>query len=244
MDYRICDHFTDPPGSTERYHSEKLARMPNSQWCHAPYKDLPPTQELPLLHNKHVTFGSFNNAAKLNDEVLLLWAKLLHETPASKIRLAAIPSGRPQQRIIDLFEGQAIGRERIDFIPRLPYQEYLSAISNVDIGLDPFPYNGGTTSFDILIMGVPYITLTGVRSISRGGSSILSNLGLPKLIASNHYDFISKARELANSPSKLKELRSSLRERLNQSPLMNGIEFTNNIEQLFRSCWRNWCKDS
>jgi predicted O-linked N-acetylglucosamine transferase (SPINDLY family) len=218
--------------------------MPNSQWCHAPYKDLPPIKELPRLQNKYITFGSFNNVAKLNDEVLRLWAQLLSEIPSSKIRFAAIPSGRSQKRIIDLFDDQAIQRERIEFIPRLPYQEYLTAISDVDIGLDPFPYNGGTTSFDILIMGVPYITMTGERSISRGGNSILSNLGLSELIASTPADFIVKACKLANSSSMLRELRSSLRDRLNHSPLMDMGGFTNDLEQLYRNLWREWCKNS
>jgi predicted O-linked N-acetylglucosamine transferase (SPINDLY family) len=243
MDYRICDYYTDPPGSTEKHHSEKLARMPNSQWCHAPYKDLPPIKELPLLQNDYITFGSFNNVAKLNDEALRLWAQLLSEIPNSRIRFAAIPSGRSQKRIIDLFDDQSIERERIKFIPRLQYQEYLRAISDVDIGLDPFPYNGGTTSFDILIMGVPYITMTGERSISRGGSSILSNLGLSEMIASTPSDFIAKARKLANSPSMLRELRASLRDRLNRSPLMDIGGFTHDIEQLYRNCWREWCKN-
>jgi predicted O-linked N-acetylglucosamine transferase (SPINDLY family) len=241
MDYRICDYQTDPVGKNEPFHTETLIRMPNSQWCHAPYNDLPPISELPLLKNRSITFGSFNNAAKLNDQVLRLWAQLIHKLPESRIHFAAIPEGRAQNRILTIFENLGVEGPRMEFIPRQQYSSYLRTIGNVDIALDPFPYNGGTTSFDTLIMGVPFIAIAGERSISRGGVSILNNLGLSQWIVENQTEFINKTCELVNSPQILQELRSSLRKRLSRSSLMDNVKFTNDIERLYRDCWREWC---
>lgn len=241
MDYRICDFQTDPIGATEQFHTEELIRMPNSQWCHAPYKNLPPISELPRLKNGFITFGSFNNAAKLNDKVLNIWAQLLQSLPGSKIHFTAIPQGIAQQRILNIFKNYAIVSERIRFIPRQSYHTYLHAIGDVDIGLDPFPYNGGTTSFDTLIMGVPLVTLSGERSISRGGGSILSILDLPELITTSANEFLARAIKLAKSTNLLIELRTNLRNTLIHSPLMDSAQFTRDMEKIYKDCWREWC---
>ncbi len=243
MGYRICDNFTDPPGLTERYHTEKLVRVPDCQWCYSPSEQLPPVSMLPFLRNGYITLGSFNNVAKLNDDVLLLWAQVLNRISGARMCFAAIPEGRAQDRIVALFGRSGVPAQRIEFIPRLSYQKYLAAIGDVDIALDPFPYNGGTTSMDTLIMGVPLVVLAGDRSIARGGCSILSNIGLPELIAANPSEIIAKVLELVGSPKRLGELRRGLRERMLSSPLMDGPGFAHGLERIYRECWREWCSE-
>ncbi len=242
MDYRICDIYTDPPGLTERFHTEKLARLPDSQWCYVPYADLSPVGELPLLRKGYLTLGSFNNPSKLNDRVLELWAKVLQAIPQARLRIAAVPPGRAQERVVSILKRSGVAPERIEFAPRLPYRDYLQSITAVDVALDPFPYNGGTTSIDTLIMGVPLVTLAGDRSIARGGVSLLSNLGLTELIAATPQDYVDIIQRLASDPDRLAALRGSLRERVQASPLMDGARFTRNLEVLYRQMWRAWCE--
>ncbi|MEZ5583809.1 MAG: hypothetical protein R3F37_14620 [Candidatus Competibacteraceae bacterium] len=241
MDYRICDVYTDPPGLTEHFHTENLARLPDSQWCYAVYANLSPIGELPLLNHGYLTLGSFNNLSKLNDRVLELWAEVLKAIPESRLHMAAIPAGRAQERVISILSRSGIALERVEFMPRLPYRDYLASITTVDIALDPFPYNGGTTSIDTLIMGVPPVTLAGDRSIARGGVSLLSNLGLTELIAATPQEYIAIVQQLAGDPNRLAMLRADLRERVQTSPLMDGVRFTRNLEALYRQMWRTWC---
>jgi len=244
MDYRICDTYTDPPGMTERFHTEKLARLPRCQWCHGPYAMLPAISEAPMLGNGYPTFGSFNNAAKLNDKVLALWGQVLREVDGSRLRIVAVPGRTAEERILVRMGEQGVAPDRIEFIPRMPYTRYLEAITGVDIALDPFPYNGGTTSIDILMMGVPVVTLAGDRSIGRGGLSLLSNLGLEELIANTEKGYISIVKGLTSNPSRLAVLRKELRGRVEQSPLLDGPGFTADLEALYRQWWRDWCRTS
>ncbi len=242
MDYRICDAYTDPPGLTEGFHTEQLARLPDCQWCYAPYLDLPPVGELPMLGNGYPILGSFNNPPKLNDRVLELWAEVLSVIPQARLRLAAVLPGRAQDRVVSILNRLGVALERIEFMPRLPYRDYLASISAVDLALDPFPYNGGTTSIETLVMGVPLVTLAGDHSVARGGVSLLSNLGLTELIAATPQDYVEIVRRLTNDPARLAALRGSLREQVQASPLMDGARFTRNLEALYRQMWRAWCK--
>jgi protein O-GlcNAc transferase len=239
MDYRICDNYTDPPGASEAVHTEKLARMPDSLWCHAPYPDLPPPSGLPLLRNGFATFGSFNGMAKLNDRVIGLWARILTAVPGSRLVIAGVPAGVGENLRARL---AVRGAENIELLPRLPYRAYLESIREVDVALDPFPYNGGTTSLDVLVMGVPLVTLAGDRSVGRGGVSILSNLGLAELVAATEDAYADIAHRLVAEPDALAALRASLRARMQSSPLMDGTRFTRNLEQLYLAMWRQWCR--
>ncbi|MFO1424005.1 MAG: tetratricopeptide repeat protein [Candidatus Competibacteraceae bacterium] len=242
MDYRICDTYTNPPGLTEAFHTEQLARLPDCQWCYTPNVDLPPVGKLPMLGNGYPILGSFNNPPKLNDQVLELWAEVLNIIPQARLRLAAVLPGRAEDRVASILNRLGVALERIEFMPRLPYRDYLASISAVDLALDPFPYNGGTTSMETLVMGVPLVTLAGDHSVARGGVSLLSNLGLAELIAATPQDYVEIVRRLINNPARLAALRGSLRERMQASPLMDGARFTRNLEALYRSMWRAWCK--
>ncbi|NEX16513.1 MAG: hypothetical protein C1943_07775 [Halochromatium sp.] len=242
MDYRLCDPFTDPPGLTETWHTERLARLPDTQWCHAAYTHPPPVGALPMSSQGYPTFGSFNNLAKLSDTALDLWAALMTTLPQSRLVIAGAPKGRAQTRVLQRFDAQGIAAKRIDFLPRLDYRDYLAAISTVDLALDSFPYNGGTTTIDALYMGVPVLTLMGQHTRSRSGLSLLTNAGLPDLVAQSHEDFVRIGRKLATNPDRLTELRARLRSRVERSPLMDGQRVTRQLEAQYRAWWQAWCK--
>lgn len=240
MDYRICDTYTDPVGLTEAQHTERLARLPNSQWCYAPLVHLPPVTGLPMSANGYLTLGSFNNLSKLNGEVISLWARVLQALPDARLLIAAVPDQESSDHLTTQFAYYGIAQGRLTFRSRQIPAEYFASYNEIDIVLDPFPYNGGTTSLDALLMGVPIVALAGERSISRGGVSILSNLGLGEFIATTPEDYIRIVRDLASTPARLARLRSTLRSRMKLSPLMDVQRFTHDIEQLYRQMWRQW----
>lgn len=241
MDYRICDGFTDPPGMTEAYHTETLARLPRCQWCHAPYRNLAEIPPAPVLENRYLTLGSFNNTAKLNDEVLNLWAWVLEAVPDARLHLADVRKGRAQKRILQWMASKGIDSSRLYFIPRLEYADYLRNLATVDIALDPFPYNGGTTSIDTLIMGVPFVTLAGRHSIARGGVSLLSNVGLSDFVAESPEEYVSIIKRYADHPEMLAEIRMNLRQRMESSAIMDSEAFVRDFEQMCRQWWEHWC---
>ena len=125
----------------------------------------------------------------------------------------------------------------------LPGFKYFELYQEIDIGLDPFPYGGGTTTCDGMWMGVPVVTFAGETGVSRGGLSLLSNLGLPDLAADNAEDYVRIAADLACNLDRLKNLRAELRQRMQRSPLMDGRRFARNVEAAYRQMWERWCRD-
>ena len=136
----------------------------------------------------------------------------------------------------------SIDQSRIEFVDRQPRREYLQTYQRIDIGLDTFPYNGHSTSLDSLWMGVPVVTLIGNIPVARAGWCQLTNLGLAELAGQTPEDFVRIAVELAKDLPRLAELRTGLRQRMEQSPLMDAPSFTRNIEAAYRQMWRNWCE--
>src|SRR6185369_4366844 len=140
-----------------------------------------------------------------------------------------------------LFADRNISSDRIEFVGFVPISEYFRLYNRIDIGLDPFPFAGGTTTCDALWMGVPVVTLSGDRPVSRAGVSILSNAGLPELIAHTHAEYVSIATDLARDLPRLVEFRRTLRPRLERSPLSNADRFATHIETAYRNMWQQWC---
>ena len=134
-----------------------------------------------------------------------------------------------------------IADDRIELVGKLPWNQYVHLLQQLDIALDPFPYCGHTTSCDALWMGVPVVTLAGPTAVSRGGTSILSNLGLKELVALDPIQYVRIAVDLADDLPRLAELRETLRPRMQASPLMDAPRFARNIEAAYRQMWRNWC---
>jgi predicted O-linked N-acetylglucosamine transferase (SPINDLY family) len=131
--------------------------------------------------------------------------------------------------------------ERLSFADLTPMMEYLRTYRQIDVALDPFPYGGGTTSCDALWMGVPVVSLAGQTAVGRGGLSILSNIGLPELVARDVDQYVRIAAELAGDPNRLAELRATMRDRMQKSPLMDAPRFARHVEAAYREMWRRWC---
>jgi len=244
IDYKITDNYTDPPGKTDQFYTEKLMRLPESFLCYLPNRDSPDVGPLPALSTGHITFGSFNNFRKVTSEVFGLWARILNEIPGSRLILkgTSFYDKTTCEYAINMFTQRGIAAERILLQPPDPSPRHLASYNLVDIGLDTFPFNGATTTCEAMWMGVPVITLAGTAYHSSVGVSLLSNVGLKDLIAKTHDEYIRLAVNLANDINKLKILRSSLRDKMAYSPLTDAKRFTFHLESRYREIWRTWCQ--
>ena len=239
--YRLCDAHTDPPGLTESLHTETLVRLPHSQWCYRPIARIPHATEPPCTRNGFVTFGSFNHAPKLSAAVRTLWIEILARLPDARLLIVGVPEGRARDRLLQDFAAGAISRSRLTIVPRVSLDEYFDRFNAVDIALDSTPYSGGTTTCDTLWMGVPVVTVPGARSVSRSAASILATVGLSSWIAQSPQDYVQLAARFGADRVLLAELRRSLRQRLQASPLMDEQGFVRDLESAYRRMWQSWC---
>lgn len=143
--------------------------------------------------------------------------------------------------MVEEFERLGVDRQRLVFHAFGPAPAYLGSYHEIDIALDSFPYNGGTTSCEALWMGVPVVSWRGSRHVARLGASILGQIGLAELLASSPQSYVETARALARDPDRLRSLRSTMRERMAASPLMDHQGFTRELEAAYRAVWRRWC---
>ncbi len=233
-DFRICDGHTDPAGAAEAFSVEQLVRLPDSQWCYSPVFDVPRVPAPVRDTASRVVFGSFNHASKITDRCLDLWCRVLHAVPAAELHIHAAPLGSATSDLTERVEARGVARGRISVLPRTAIDAYFAAIGGVDIALDTFPYNGGTTTFDALWMEVPVVALAGERPVSRSGVSILSTLRMPELIARTDDEYVGVNVRLAADAGWRRTLRDTLRARMRQSPLMDAPRFTRNLEDAFR----------
>ena len=241
MDYRITDAFTDPEGETEHLHTEKLVRMPGSQWCYVPFSW---PESIPVPHAARpdaLVFGSFNQFRKISDPCLALWCRVLAEVPEAELLVLDVRQPAMREQLLQRVERHGIDPARVSVRGREIIPEYFACIGNVDVALDAFPYNGATTTLDILSMGVPLIALRGERAISRGSYSILRTLGADDLIAGNAEEYVDLNVRLARDSAWRMRLRETLRSRLAASPLTDAPRFTEALEQHYRAMWRAWC---
>ena len=243
MDYRLTDPHLEPPGQFDAYYSEESFRLPETFWCYDPLTEGPPVSSLPAVRNRFITFGCLNSFTKVNDGCLSLWAHVVRAVPGSRFLLRA-PLSRVRHHALSRLESEGIAATRVEFTAMRSRLEYLNLYHRIDIGLDPSPYGGHTTSLDAFWMGVPTITLVGKTAVGRAGLSQSRNLGLPELAAETPDQYVAVAAQLANDLPRLAELRSTLRERMRQSPLMNASRFARNVEQAYREMWRRWCRRS
>jgi protein O-GlcNAc transferase len=241
IDYRITDSYLHPPGLDDECHTEESIRLPDCLWCYDPLSDEPSVNPLPALNENLVTFGCLNNFCKINEPVLELWARVLNAVDRSRLILLA-PEGSCRLRAMESFRRHGIEAHRVSFVGNRPRPQYLECYHRVDIALDPFPYNGHTTSLDAWWMGVPVVTLVGQTTVGRMGLSHASNLQHSELAAMNPQDYLRTAVALAGDPRRLAHLRSTLRARMQQSPLMDAPKFARNIEAAYRQMWHCWCE--
>jgi protein O-GlcNAc transferase len=238
MDYRITDAVTDPEPVADTWHSERLLRLPDSQWCFRPFGALADPGPLPARETGFVTFGSFNNIAKVSDTALHCWAQILLRLPTSRLRLTRIRSPRRAAEIVALFGRLGVAAERIDCAAYRSDVPYGLQFAGTDIALDPYPYNGVTTTCESLYFGLPVISLHGRSGVSRSGLSLLGSLGLRELAASSPEEYVEISVALALDLARLEALRASLRSRLEQSSLRDEKRFAANFEALLRTAWR------
>jgi len=245
IDYRLTDALVDPPGECDRLHSEELVRLPRSFLCFRPSDFAGEVPARPSLENGYVTFGSFNVLAKMTDDVVSTWAGILAQVPKSRLLLKCNAFADPAT--VELyrrrFRDVGIAAERIDLLGRQPLiGDHLAMYGKVDIALDPFPYNGTTTTCEALYMGVPMVALRGDRHVGRVTAALLHHVGLDELVADDVDDYVAKAVALARDPLRLQALSAGLRPRMQESPLMDAPGFAREMEAAYRTMWRRWCE--
>ncbi len=243
IDYRLTDAFCDPPGLTEMYHSERLVRLSPCAWCFQPALGPPvnPREEGPI------TFGCFNNFAKITEPVLRVWGQAMHAVPGSRLLLksAGLSNASCRASVQAVLADCGIDPERLELRGEEPaYAEHLKLYQRIDIAFDTFPYHGTTTTCEALWMGVPVVSAAGTNHVSRVGVSLLSNIGLPELVAGSIGEYQRIAIELAGDLPRLEHLRSTLRQRMQASPLMDASRLARNVESAYRQMWRQWCSTS
>ena len=241
MDYYLTDAHADPPGLADECYRERLIRLPGCALCYAPGPAPEVGPAPPARRSGRVTFGSLNNLAKVSEEALALWSRVLAAVPGALLLLRSGAGRQAEERLRDALVRHGIAAERLLLAGRMATRsEYLALYHDVDIGLDPFPYNGLTTTCDALWMGVPVVSLAGLASASRQGVRVLRAAGLHELLAETPDDYVRIATELAGDLPRLAALRSSLRERLGRSPLMDSRRLTRDLEAAYRDLWEGW----
>jgi predicted O-linked N-acetylglucosamine transferase (SPINDLY family) len=240
MDYRITDALADPPGEADRLHTERLLRLPGSFCCYRPSADTPEVNPLPAATAGTIMFGCFNNFHKMSGEFLETVAKVLHAVPGSRFLLKGRPLsiGHIADAVRERFARHGITRERLELRGwSKGSKDHLAIYGEVDIALDSYPYNGTTTTCESLWMGVPVVSLAGDRHAWRVGASLLGAMGLDDLVARDTAQYVAICARLAGDPARLAELRSTLRERMRRSPLMQEESFTRSLEQGYVEVW-------
>jgi len=223
MDYLIADKNLIYD-EEKNYYSEKIIYMPNIWNCHSGLNSIRSFSDPPCLKEKNITFGSFNNFNKINDQVISVWSQILLKVKNSKLILK---SSLKMDKSFLKKEFEKYGViDSIKFLEKRKLESHYNLYKNIDIALDTFPYNGVTTTFEALAMGVPVITMKGYNFNSRCGESIIKNLGVEELIANNEDDYILKAQKIANDKDKLLELRKNIFKISHETPLFDTKQFS------------------
>jgi len=244
MDYRITDFNTDPPGYSEAYHTEKLVRMPELFCVYEPPFNTPPVSKLPALDKGYITFGCFNNLAKLATPVIEAWTDILLSMTDAKlmIKYSGLGSANIRRALLQRFARHGIEEKRIILLGRdASRYEHLQRYSDIDIALDVFPYNGTTTTCEALWMGVPVISIKGNAHVSRVTFSIMKALGMERYIADTKSGYIDIACELSRDLYGLSHLRETLRDNMRTSVVTDGKRFTECLESKFHKMWQEYC---
>ncbi len=246
IDWRISDPLADPPDAG-RFYTEKLMRLPDGFLCYeALTGDVPDVSPLPAARSaRGVTFGSFNNVQKLSTATLEAWAEILTALPASRLLLkaAALADKGIRQELVNRFAAHGIDANRLELRGfTATTSSHLAAYADVDVALDPFPYNGTTTTCEAMWMGVPVVALIGKWHSGRVGFDLLTRVGLSELAAPDLATYVATAVDLARDLTRLQQIRGGLRERMRRSTLCDGRAFAHAFEGALREMWRQWCR--
>ena len=239
----MVDAVTDPEGEADAFASETLLRLANCFLCYSAPRDAPAVAPPPSLKTGFITFGSFNNPTKLSAATLDVWAKLLGSLPDARLLLKGRPFADATVRASFLHRlmDRNVSVDRVELLAWTPsWIAHLALYDRIDIALDPFPYNGTTSTCEALWMGVPVVTHRSDRHAGRVGASLLTQVGLTDLIADSTAEYLEIATSLARNPTELNNLRLSLRSRVATSPLCDAPRFAIQIESAYRAMWRRW----
>lgn len=239
IDYLLTDQRMTPRGA-ERWYVEKVVRLPEVGAVYFPPQSLPAIGPLPAVSPQSITFGSFNNPAKLNRRVVRLWSDVLERLPLARLvlKFRGLDEPSAQERFADWFADAGVSRRRIEFLGDTPIDEMLAEYNRIDIALDTFPYSGGTTTMLALLMGVPVVTLPGETMASRQSLSVLGAIGADELIATDAEDYVDRVVALAYDLPRLAELRRGLRGRMLQSPFCDAARFADQFAITIRRLWQ------
>ena len=238
IDYYLTDAVCAPEGS-EHLFSETPWRLSPCGLCYRPAEGMGEVSPLPALEQGYITFGTLTRSVRINYRTIRVWSEILKRLPGSRL---VIDSGNFRdaklcQKLRDDFATHGVSPDRLIIGFHSPPWDVLRGI---DISLDCFPHNSGTTLYESLYMGVPFITLADRPSVGRLGASILTGLGHPEWIADSEEAYIEKAVALAGDPGRLAELRTGLRGEMERSSLMDEAGFARKVEQAYREMWRIW----
>ena len=242
MQWRLTDERADPAGASDAFYTERLWRLRDTFLCYTPPPEAPAVAEPD--RRRPITFACFNTFRKINRTTMQWWAKILHGAAGSRLVLKAhaLTSEHARRETHETFARLGIGADRIELLePASSTAEHLACYHATDIALDTFPYNGATTTCEALWMGVPLVSVRGRTHASRVGTSLLSAVGLSDLAVGDGDYYVGVAIKLAADRVRLAELRHHMRERMRRSPLLDGPAFTRELEQAYRSMWREWC---
>lgn len=233
-DYLIADDVV-VPHEEEKFYCEKIVRVQGSYLSFEVTYPVPPVEDPPCLRNGAITFGCLASQYKITNEVIGVWSRLLRQVANSSLILknGALVSPDVRRFVQSLFEQHDISSERIRLDGPSDHYQFLETYREIDIALDTFPYNGGTTTTEAIWQGVPVVAFYGDRWVSRTSASILKAGTLPQLVGQRVEDYVSLAIGLANSPDRLADLRRNMRSRLAGSPVCDTQGFARNIEQLY-----------
>jgi protein O-GlcNAc transferase len=239
IDYILGDPNVTPIKESNHF-TEKIWQLPESYLCFTPPEFDLEVNPLPAKSTGVITFGCFNNHSKITDQVIAVWAKILHAVPHSQLFLKGKTLSAPTQRVQfeASFARHGITSNRLILEGGSTRSDLLACYRRVDVALDPFPYPGGTTSVESLWMGVPVLTLRGTHFLSHVGETIAINAGLPDWIAFDTEDYVVRAVALASDYEKLAKLRMGLRQQVLASPLFDSTRFARNFEAAIWAMWQ------
>ncbi len=240
IDWLIGDRIVSPDEHAHLF-SEGLAQLPDSVFCWASVDDYPLPAARPP--DAAVVFGSFNNVMKLSPKTIAVWAQVLRAVPDSQLLLKA-PSLRDeatQARIKAMFAEQGIASERLQLRGPCGLAAMMQEYGDIDIALDPMPYNGGTTTLQALWMGVPVVALAGGNFVSRMGASFMTTLGQPDWVAADEDGYVDAAVRLARDRVALRSGRAALRAQMMASPLCDIQAYVQHLQDLFGKMWEVHC---
>ena len=240
MDFRFTDALADPHGLADRLHSEKLIRFSSCAWVYEPPSSAPDLSTPPSASDpaRPFSFGSFNNLSKVTPSTLRLWAQVIAAVPGSQLVLKG--SGLDPKRLQPQLAAAGFSPAQVRLLPLRPgFAEHLASYGEIDVALDPFPYNGTTTTCEALWMGRPVVTLAGDRHAARVGASLLSAIGHADWVAQSPDDYVRIARQLSSDRSALASACLSLRDHLRASPLLDHAGQASRFGLALRQCWQN-----